>query len=97
MAMGRDTFHQTRLFKAPTNMSVNRTGTPTAFLGTLFQCLGTLIVKNSFLIFNLNLELSLGTAVISHGLWRSQMCEGKEPKGDFTTKSFLSIPISNCT
>jgi len=51
-AMGRDTFHQTRLLKAPCNLASNtsREGAATASLGNLFQCLTTLPVKNFFLI-----------------------------------------------
>ena len=56
-AMGRDTFHQTRLLKAPFNLALNsaREGAATASLGSLCQCVITLILKNFFLISNLNL------------------------------------------
>ena len=56
-AMGRDTFHQTRLLKAPANLALNtaREGAATASLGSLCQCLTTLMVKNFFLISNLDL------------------------------------------
>jgi len=49
--MDRETFHQTRLLKAPSNLGLNtaREGAPTASPGNLFQCLTTLVVKNSFL------------------------------------------------
>ena len=56
-AMGRDTFHQTRLLQAPSNLALNtaREGAPTASLGNLFQGLTALIVKTFFLISNVNL------------------------------------------
>jgi len=56
-AMGRDTFPQTRLLKAPSNLALNRAreGAATASLGNLCQGLTTLTVKNFFLISNLNL------------------------------------------
>jgi len=40
-AMGRDTFHQTRLLKAPSSLALNtsREGAATASLGNLCQCL----------------------------------------------------------
>jgi len=55
--MGRDTFHQTRLLQAPSNLALNtaREGAATAPLGNLGQGLTTLRVKNFFLISNLNL------------------------------------------
>jgi len=39
--MGRDTFHQTKLLKAPFNLALNtaREGAATASLGNLGQCL----------------------------------------------------------
>jgi len=56
-AMGRDTFHQTRLLRAPSNPALNtaREGAATASVGNLFQCFTTLMVKNFFLISNLDL------------------------------------------
>ena len=55
--MVRDTFHQTRLLKAPSNLALNtsREGASTTSLGNLFHCLTTLIVKNFFLLSKLNL------------------------------------------
>ena len=55
--MSRDIFHYTRLLKALSNLALNtsREGASTASLGNLFQCLASLIVKNFFLIPNLNL------------------------------------------
>jgi len=54
--MGKDTFHYTRLLKAPSSLALNtREWTSTASLGNLFQCLTTLIVKNFSLIANLDL------------------------------------------
>jgi len=55
--MGRDTFHQTRLLKAPSNLGFNtsREGADTASLGNLCQCFTTFIVKNFFLRSDLNL------------------------------------------
>ena len=55
--MSRDIFHQTRLFKAASNLALNtaREGAATASLSNLFQCFTTLTVKNFFLISNLNL------------------------------------------
>ena len=46
--MGRGTFHQTRMLKAPPNLTLNtaRDGTATASLGNLCQCLTVLMVKN---------------------------------------------------
>jgi len=56
-AMDRDTFHQTRLLKAPSNLVLNisRQGAATASLGNLGQGLNTLRVKKFFRISNLNL------------------------------------------
>jgi len=55
--MSRDVFHQTRLLRAPSNLALNtaREGAATASLGNLGQCFTTLMVKNFFLIFSLNL------------------------------------------
>jgi len=55
--MGRDTFHQTRLLKAPSSLALNtaKEGAAAASLGNLFQCRTALIGKNFFLISNLNL------------------------------------------
>jgi len=55
--MGRDTFHQTRLLKAPPSLALNtaREGAATASLGSLGQGLETLTVKNFLLISCLNL------------------------------------------
>jgi len=57
--MGRDPFHQTRVLRAPSNLASNtaREGAATASLGNLCQCFTTLMVKNFFLISNLNLPL----------------------------------------
>ena len=56
--MGRDTFHYTRLLKAPSNLtlSTSRERASTSTLGNLFQCLTTLTIKNFFLTSNLNLS-----------------------------------------
>jgi len=54
-AVDRDTSHQIRLPRAPTNLATSRDGAPTAFLGSLFKCLTNLWVKNFLLTFNLNL------------------------------------------
>ena len=56
-AVGRGIFHQTSLLKAPSNLSLNtsREGTATASPGYLYQCLTTLLVKNFFLMSNINL------------------------------------------
>ena len=55
--MSREPFHQTRLLNAPSNLALNtaREGAATASLGNLGQCFTTLMVKNFFLISNLNL------------------------------------------
>jgi len=55
--MSRDPFHQTRLLRAPSNLALNpaREGAATASLGSLGQGLTALMVKNFFLISNLNL------------------------------------------
>jgi len=57
LATGRDTFHQTRLLKAPAYPALNTTreGAATASLGKLCQGLTTLRVKKFFLLSNLNL------------------------------------------
>jgi len=54
--MSRDTFHQTRLLRAPSSLTLNtaREGAATASLGNLGQGLTTLMVKNFFLISHLN-------------------------------------------
>jgi len=60
--MGRDTFHQTRLLRAPSSLTLNaaREGAATASLDNLFQGLTALGVKNFFFASNLNLpSLSL--------------------------------------
>ena len=46
-AMGRDTFHQTRLLKAPSHLALNtaREWAATASLDNLCQCLTTVLVK----------------------------------------------------
>ena len=46
-AMGRDTFHSTRLLKAPSTLALNtfREGAAIASVHNLFQCLTTLTVK----------------------------------------------------
>ena len=56
-AMGRDPFHQTRLLRAPSNLTLStaREGTATASLGNLGQGPTTLRVKNLFPQSNLNL------------------------------------------
>ena len=56
-AMGRDTFHQTRLLNAPSNLALNTSteGASTTSLGNLFWCLTALMVKNFFFMANLNL------------------------------------------
>ena len=57
--MARDTFHQTRLLRAPSNLALNtsREGAGTASLGNLFQCLTSHIIKNFLLMCSLNLTL----------------------------------------
>ena len=49
--MGRDTYHHTRLLKAPSNLALNtvREGTATTSLSNLVKCLTILRVKNFFL------------------------------------------------
>jgi len=56
-AMGMDTFHYTRLLKAPSSLALNLSmeAACTTSLGNLFQCLTPLIIKNLFLIADLNL------------------------------------------
>jgi len=58
--MSRHIFHQTRLLRAPSSLALNtaRDGAATAYLGNLCQCFTTLMVKNFFLISNLNLPSS---------------------------------------
>jgi len=55
--MARDTVHQTRLLKARSNLALNasRGGASTASQGNLFQGFTALIVKNFFLVPDLNL------------------------------------------
>jgi len=55
--MGRDTFRQTRLLQAPSNLALNtaREGAATASLGNLGRGLTTLIITNFCLISTLNL------------------------------------------
>jgi len=70
--MGRDTFYQTRLLKAPSSLALNtaRDGATTVSLGNLGQGLTNLIVKNVFLTCSLNLPsfgLELLPLVLSHG------------------------------
>jgi len=59
-AMGRDTTHQTKLPRAPSNLglSASSDGTSTAPLHGQCQCLTTLIMQNFFLISNLNVSSS---------------------------------------
>jgi len=75
-AMGRDTFHWTRVLKVPSNLALNtsREGAATASLGKLSQCLTTLSKeflsyiqsKSAFLQFKaITLVLSLHTLVKS--------------------------------
>jgi len=56
-AMGRDTFHSTRLLKALSKLALktSREGASTAYVGSLLQCLIALIGKNFFLTSNPNL------------------------------------------
>ena len=53
-AVSMDTYHKSRLLKAPSSLALNTSRTPATSLGNLFQCLTTLIVKNFFLLSNLN-------------------------------------------
>jgi len=55
--MGRDIFHQPSMLRAPSNLTLStaREGAATAPLGSLFWCLTTLMGKDFFLVFNLNL------------------------------------------
>jgi len=55
--MGRDLFDQLRVLRAPCSVALNsaRERTATTSLGNLGQDLTTLMVKNFFLISNLNL------------------------------------------
>jgi len=55
--LDRGTSHQIRLPQALSNLAlkVSRHGAPTASLSNMFQCLTALIMKNFFLIPNLNL------------------------------------------
>jgi len=75
--MSRDIFHQPWLLRAPFSLALNtaREGAATASLGNLGQCLTTLMVKNFFLISNLNLpsfSLELFPLVLSlHTLVKS--------------------------
>ncbi|KAK4827897.1 hypothetical protein QYF61_022320 [Mycteria americana] len=55
--MSRDIFNQSRLLRAPSNLTlkVSRDGASTTSLGNLCQCFTTFIIKNFFLISSLNL------------------------------------------
>jgi len=55
--MSRDIFHQPRVLRAPSSLALStaREGAATASPGSLGQCFTTLMVKNFFLIPNLNL------------------------------------------
>ena len=55
--MGRDIFHQPRVLQVPSNLALSTAGeeAATASLGNLGQGLTTFIVKNFFLLSNLNL------------------------------------------
>jgi len=55
--MSRGIFYQPRVLRAPSNLGLNtaREGAATAALGNLPQCFTTLMVKNFFLVCNLNL------------------------------------------
>lgn len=57
--MDRDTFHKTRLLKAPSNlaMTISWNGASRISLGHLLQCLTSFIIENFFLIANLDLPL----------------------------------------
>ena len=57
LAMNRDTYISVRLLKALSSLilNVSKDRASTTSLGNLFQCLTTLIVKNFFITFNLNL------------------------------------------
>ena len=84
--MSRDIFHQTRLLRAPSNpaLSTAREGAATASLGNLGRGLSTLMVKNFFLISNVNLpsfSLELFPLALSlHTLMKSP------------SPSFLQVP-----
>lgn len=54
--MGTDSFHQTKLLNSPLNLTLNTVmdGALTDSMGSLFQCLTSLTVKNFYLISNLN-------------------------------------------
>lgn len=54
--MSSDPCHQTRLFKALSNLCLktSRDLASTAFIGDVFQCLTTLTTKNSFLLSKLS-------------------------------------------
>ena len=79
--MGRAATHQTGLPRAPSNVALNssRDGAPTASLGSSFQCLTTLWVKNFFLTSNQNLlSFSLKpfpfVLSVSDCVWRCPSC-----------------------
>jgi len=84
--MGRDPFHQPRVLRAPSNLALStaREGAATASLGNLGRGLSTLMVKNFFLISNVNLpsfSLELFPLALSlHTLMKSP------------SPSFLQVP-----
>jgi len=88
VVLGRDTFHQTRLLKAPSNMTLNtsREGAATS-LGNLCQCLTMLIVKNLFPISKLKLY-SFSLKLLPFVLFLQALVKSLFP-------TFLQAPFKN--
>jgi len=67
-AVSRDIFNYIRLLRAPSNLALNfvsRDGVSATSLGNLVRCVTTLVVKNFFLIYSLNLpSLSLKSLLL---------------------------------
>ena len=94
--MGRDTFHRTRLLKAPANLALNaaREGAATASLGSLCQDLTTLMVKKFFLISNL-LSFSLEPFLLILSLRTLLPSEEKGQQPDKVLDNFKILQVSS--
>jgi len=74
--MGRDTFHQTRLLKAPFNLVLSRETASTTSLGNLLRCLTTSKVKKTYsgVRVDSRLYLSQHCALVTVKSGSSQVC-----------------------
>lgn len=87
LSVGRDVFHEIRLFKFLSNLCLNTSndGASTTFLGSLFWCFTTVTVKKFFLKSKLNL-LSLSLKPLSFVLSLQVLGKNLSP-------SFLEAPF----